>query len=871
MEVIITHINADFDALASLVAARKLYPNAKVVFPGAQEKGLRDFMVRSTFYVLAAERMKDIALADITRLIIVDTRQRSRIGRFAGVVGSSGVEIHIYDHHPPSADDVRGDLEVVEALGATITILITKLQEKGIPITPQEATVMMLGIYEDTGSLTFSSTTAQDLRAAAYLLEQGADLNIVADMITRELTADQVFMLNDLIRSAERYDIKGVEVVVTTASADQYIGDVAVLVHKLKDMENLNAVFALIRMEDRVYLIARSRVAEVDVAEVALHFGGGGHQTAASATIKDLTLAEAKEQLLRILHEAVRPSPLAKELMIPNLITIERRAKLKEADEVFKRYVAISVLPVLEGDRLVGLITRDTVQRGMLHGLGEHGVAEYMNTDYAVVAGDAPLRDVQGIIAGKGQRFLPVVEGGRLVGGITRQELLRAIHDTTAPCPVAATRKRSKALVKLMQERLAPPVFSLLGDLGKAGEEYGVRVYAVGGFVRDMILGRENFDIDVVVEGDGIRFAQLFAERVGGKVKVHKRMKTAAIRSPHGYKIDVATARMEFYARPAAPPTVQTSSLKQDLFRRDFTINTLAIDLSPPYFGQLIDYFGGERDIKEGVIRVLHNLSFVEDPARIFRAIRFEQRFGFRIDKQTLGLIKGAISMGLPGLLSGRRLFAELELILREADPPIYLERLAQLRLLSAIHPELTYDPPIKTLVRRVKEVCGWFDLLFLKETYARWLVYMLALADQLSPQGFEGLVQRLQLPPRQGRRLIEARGQAAVVLQHVGAKDPSPKEIYILFRPMSTEALLFAMAKTEVERIQKAISLYFTQLRQVRVSLQGRDLKALGIKPGPIYREIIDHLLLGRLEGHIKSRGDELRYVTSHYCGGCV
>ena len=283
MDVIITHVNADFDALASMLAAQKLYPDAKLVFPGSQEKGLRDFFVRSTFYVLEADRVKDIEMEDIKRLIVVDTRQQSRIGKFTDIVGKPGLEVHIYDHHPPSADDISGTLEVIEETGATITILLRILRESGIPVTPDEATVMMLGIYEDTGSLTFSSTTDKDFHAASYLLSQGASLNIISDMITRELTAEQIFLLNDLIRSAERYNIRGVDMVVTTGSLDRYVGDVAVLVHKLKDMENLNVIFALGQMEDKIYLVARSRVEDVNVAEIALAFGGGGHPQAQQA------------------------------------------------------------------------------------------------------------------------------------------------------------------------------------------------------------------------------------------------------------------------------------------------------------------------------------------------------------------------------------------------------------------------------------------------------------------------------------------------------------------------------------------------------------------------------------------------------------
>jgi tRNA nucleotidyltransferase (CCA-adding enzyme) len=785
MEVIITHINADFDALASMLAAHKLYPEAKLVFPGSQEKSLRDFFVRSTFYILEADRVKDIALEEISRLIMVDTRQRSRIGRFAEIVDKPGLEIHIYDHHPASTEDVKGTLEAIEEKGATITIILRILRERGISLTPDEATIMMLGIYEDTGSLTFSSTTAEEFYAAAYLLAQGASLNIISDMITRELTAEQVFLLNDLISSAERYDIRGVEVVVTTGSSDRYIGDVAIVVHKLKEMENLNCVFALISMEDRIYLIARSRVSEVNVAEVALEFGGGGHPTAASATIRDLTMVEAKERLLGVLHEVVRPKLRARDIMIHPVKTLQQDDTLKEAREILSRYFTITVLPVLAGEQLVGLIPRPIVERAMLHGLGDLAVKEYMIADFAIVQADASLREVQGYIVGENQRFLPVVEKGRLIGAITRTDLLRALHDSLTPSPLATLTTRKKAVAKLIDERLASPIVSLLRGLGQVGEELSQQVYAVGGFVRDLILRRENYDIDVVVEGDGIHFAQVFGARSGCRVKVHKRMKTATLLLANGYKIDVATARMEYYERPAALPTVELSSIKMDLFRRDFTINTLAIELLPGAFGQLLDFFGGQRDLKEGVIRVLHSLSFVEDPSRIFRAIRFEQRFGFHIGKHTQSLMKNAVSMGFFERLSGARLFAELELILREENPLPMLERIAEFNLLPFLHPRLKYDASTKALLPRVYEVVGWFDLLFLEVTYSKWMVYILALADQLPLTGLEELTLRLSLPPRYKKRLIEGSREGQKVLQRAHRKRMSSKEIYALFKPL--------------------------------------------------------------------------------------
>jgi len=427
-------------------------------------------------------------------------------------------------------------------------------------------------------------------------------------------------------------------------------------------------------------------------------------------------------------------------------------------------------------------------------------------------------------------------------------------------------RTRKKALTKLMDERLAAPVVSLLRELGQVGEELGLQVYAVGGFVRDLLLRRENKDIDVVVEGDGIRFAQVFGARSGCRVKVHKRMKTATLLLANGYKIDVATARIEYYERPAALPTVELSSIKMDLFRRDFTINTLAIELKPGAFGQLLDFFGGERDLKEGVIKVLHNLSFVEDPSRIFRAIRFEQRFGFHIGKQTQNLVKNAFAMGFLERLSGKRLFTELELILREENPLPMVERMAEFNLLTVLHRNLRYDASTKAFLTKVFEVVNWFDLLFLEVQYAKWMVYLLAVADQVQLKGLEELSVRLALAPRYQRRLIEGSREGHKVLQRTRLKRLSATEIYTLFKPLPTEALLYVMAKAEEKTVQKAISLFFTQLNAMKVSLRGRDLRELGIKPGPRYREILDALLSARLEGKIKTKADEMRYVKDHY-----
>jgi len=877
MEVITTHINADFDALACMLAAKKLYPEAILVFPGSQEGSLRDFFVRSTIYVFEAERMKNVDLDRISRLILVDTRQKSRIGKFAKIVKRPALDIHIYDHHPPSSDDIKGSVEVVKEMGSAITLMLEVLRERDIDITSDEATVMMLGIYEDTGSLTFSSTTVDDFHAAAYLLSQGASLNMISDMVTKELTAEQVFLLNDLIQSATNYTIGGIDVVIATASADQYVGDIAILVHKLKDMENLDVLFALVRMEDRVHMIGRSRIEEVNVAEILLEFGGGGHATAASATVKDLTLIQCAEKLVKVLQGTIEMGKFAKDLMTSPVKTIQAERRLSEAGDLLTRY-NINVLPVMRGRKVAGLISRQVIEKASFHGLGDRPVKEYMSTEFSVVDMTTPLTNVQRLIVGNNQRFLPVMEGGELLGAITRTDVLRAIQedlvgrsDSPFPLEVHKLYARKKMITKLMEERLPSKVQDILREFGRVGEDLSCPVYAVGGFVRDLLLRDHNLDVDIVVEGDGIRFAEYFAERHPCKIRINRRFGTAALRFSNNLKVDIATARLEYYDSPAALPTVELSSIKKDLYRRDFTINTLAIKLNGEEFGELVDFFGAQRDIKDKVIRVLHNLSFVEDPTRVLRAIRFEQRFGFQLDKQTQNLIKNAVKMGFLDRLSGRRIFTELVLIFNEEDPIPILRRMRELDLLKSIHTKIPWEKESESLLEAIKNVISWYDLLFLEGECEKWQVYFYGLMDSLAEEEALDVCQRLSFSEKNKEKIRNGRTEAEKTLREIARRLDSRRrirrsEMYELLEPLSTEAKLFMMAKTTKKETKQWISLFFTTLQGLKPLLKGRDLIRLGVRPGPIMKEILANLLRARLDRRIRTRDDEVDYVKRTY-----
>ncbi len=872
MELITTHINADFDALASMIAASKLYPDAVMAFSGAQEKSIRDFLLHSAMYALDIRKLSKIDLDSVTRLILVDIRQAGRIGKLSQLCASSDVEIHVYDHHPPSSDDVRGTVEVIEPCGSTTAIMCRLLQERDLSITPEEATIMMLGIYEDTGNLTFSSTTESDFSAAGFLLGRGANLNVVADMAIKELNAEQVSLLNQLIENSYTKNFHGIDVTFATSTSSSYIDDFAVLVHKLKNMGNVNAMFAIANMDDRIYIVGRSRINEVNVGAVLSTFGGGGHATAASATIHGMTLTQAEQDLHRMLESSIVPAAVAQDMMSTPVKTIVSNSSLQDASKMLTRY-NINVLPVVdEKQRLAGLISRQIIEKAKHHGLNKQPVSDYMTTDPATVHPTTPLARIQNHIIAGNQRFLPVLDQRRhIVGAITRTDLMRVLHldDVldTHPLDREPKQARTRTMARMLKERLPENVLALLKRVGNAADEMSCNAYAVGGFVRDVYMRAVNLDIDIVIEGDGVAFARTFADTHGYSVKVYKKFGTAVITIDETLKIDIASARLEYYEKPAALPTVEWSSVKLDLYRRDFTINTLAVLLNHQNFGQLIDFFGARRDIKEKQIRVLHNLSFVEDPSRIFRAIRFEKRFNFKISKLTLSLIDNAVTSDFLKNLSGKRIFSEVQLLLKEEHIRTLIKRLNDFDLLKYIHPAVTYSPSTNRLMKNIESVMAWYDLLYLDKKCEKWFVYFLGMIDRLSAEEAEQLVRRGDIKRAYAGAIMTAKNSGMQVLLELEKKKKyGNADIYRQLHDIPLDVSLYLMAKSGRLLTKKAFSIYFTQLQHARVHLTGNDLKKLGIEPGKRYRQILDSVQDAVLNAQVSGREEELHFVKQNF-----
>jgi tRNA nucleotidyltransferase (CCA-adding enzyme) len=866
MDIITSHINADFDSLACAIAAKKLYPDALIVFPGSLEKRVRDFI--EVFKPIEIKKLKDISLDKVSRLIIVDTKHPDRIGPFKDLLTRKDVAVHIYDHHPVTPDDIKGSITVIDALGAASTIFADIIQKKKFQITPIEATLLCLGIYEETGSLMFTSTTPKDLMAVAFLLKHGANLNIVSEFLRDELNRESVALLNELVQSLREVVIHGVRIRIAKATTEGFL-DVSPLTHKIMDMEDLDmdALIMLVGMIDKIVIIARSRAPELNVAQLVSEFGGGGHATAASATIKDAPLNIVEERIISSLNRVIRPMRFATDVMTTPVVVISGDSSLKDAENMMTRY-GVNVLPVTKEKKYQGIITREIVEKALFHGFGKNRLIDFTTTDAITVSPDTYLHEIEKTMIENNQRFVAVMESGNIVGAITRTDILRSLYEDVLKKsrfrPDSARKDEGffsfgRNVSLLLSEAFPDDLNELLSVAGALADDLGYGAYLVGGCVRDLIRRQQNLDIDIVIEGDGIDFAKKLAGQIGAKVTIHQVFRTAVVKKNH-FKLDVATARTEYYESPAALPKVETSSLKRDLNRRDFTINTLAIRINKRDFGLLIDFFGGQRDLKDRTIRTLHNLSFVEDPTRAFRAIRFSERFGFKITRHTENLLKLAVRMNIFDKLAGTRIYDELDLIFNETDPIKSLKRLGSYDLLRVIHPKLAFTQDLEVIMQSVHNTISWFDLSFIDETCDRGLLYIMALLYGLNRDEREAAMNRLAVAEK--TRALLLKGFQAEEKITRGLIPGNAVMNYHLLSGCSIEESLFSMAALQDSEKKKAISHFLLESRSIKPLIKGDDLKALGLQPGPVYSRILGDVLNEKLMKKLPDKKDEIEFV---------
>ncbi|MBF2058045.1 MAG: CBS domain-containing protein [Cyanobacterium sp. T60_A2020_053] len=820
MDIILCHQTADFDALGASVGLTILHPGAKFVLVGSAHPSVKNFLALHRDELPLIE-FRSVNPKLIRRIFIVDTQKKARLGKAQEWLELPQLEsITVYDHHPENDPDLPTTFKFIENVGSSSTIITELLQKENITPNPIQATVMALGIHVDTGSLTFEQSCARDALALAWLMGKGANIALIAEYVEPSLSP----------------------------------------------------------------------------------------------------------QL---------PAPVtATDLMSSPVRTIPPDTSIEEAQRILLRY-GHSGLLVMTGKELTGIISRRDIDIALHHGFAHAPVKGYMSKNLLTITTDTPLSAIESLMVNNDIGRLPVLKQGELVGIVTRSDILYHLrlndYDQFSRQGAKAqsfTDTLVSCLLPSFQQKLNPHLWELLQKIAHYAQQQGWHLYLVGGAVRDLLLSEDQTtvnlqDIDLVVDGfhgshtseAGVILAKaLQKDYPEARLSVHGEFQTAALLwhkddNFGSLWLDIATARTEFYPYPASNPQVEASSIRQDLYRRDFSMNALALRLTNPRQGELLDFFGGVRDLKKRLIRVLHANSFIEDPTRIFRGVRFAARLNFTLESQTVDYIKYAVNSGvferislqqtsIPALTT--RLRTELIYILQADYWQSALRLLSDLGALSCLHPQCVLTPSLWWQLRCGGRWLRFYQLLPQRQKYAVWLMRLELILSGLSRDDGVKVAQNLDLPQDTINRLkYLAQNQKNVniflskninrngKMSRKGAKAQSfilsdspdlmfkSSEVYLGALKVSEvvqelskyqSATLILIAVKSDKYIRKVIWQYLFNWSQLEPIINGNDLKDLGYKPSPIFKQILTEVQGLFLDGEIQERGRALDFVQENY-----
>lgn len=866
--VITTHMNADLDGFSSMIAASLLYPDAILVLPDTCEPALQMLLNHSLLKIPALQHWNEIDIGAIKRIILVDAYEPRRIGRIGEDLGKmKGLEWIIYDTHPVQGAPPGAEIHQAP-YGATTTLLVLDLDKRGVHISSFMATILALGIYEDTGLFNFVGTTAEDFQAASILFRAGAEVRLIRDVLQIHLGELQQECFRTLAENLEELPVQGPTLFFSGMRYQTFIPDLALVVHRLMDEHPMEVLFVALEVPDHVYVIARSRSRVVNVGRVLERLGGGGHAFAASASLKGRTLIEVKEALISSLEELVSMPIKALNIMTTPVRSVPADATIQMAAELMNR-LRINALPVTRNDEIVGVITRQVVDQALPMGLSKRCVEDMMDAPPPLFSPDTtPDQIAKTLMEHRARIALIGTDYHHVQGLVTRMDLLRSNYDLASIRPIKLARPMSQPpnYWRRIEKLLPPQRFEQVKVVGELAKTMNLSIYLVGGTARDIIMEHPPKDIDIVVEGDAIPLAEEFARVFVGRNHPYPRFGTSVVLFPDGTRVDFATARTESYARPGSPPQVEVGTMiRQDLYRRDFTINALAICLNPEKRGRVLDFYGSLRDIHDGTLRVLHSLSFFEDPARILRAIRFAGRFGFRLSRETEHLMRQALGAGVLKKVAGPRIGLEMRYLLMERAVPDILRLLMEYDVFPALHPEWVWRLPDLPSFRPFIEAMDWYRVNLSSHDEDRWLYWAMVLFRKIRKNTRKELALWFHWPNRAKDELMnyQQKLRGLQKFSRKGTPKPTPGDVLLEVRNQPWTWVLYAMACAR-EPLKSILHSFLARWKDYPPLIHGNDLLRLGWAPGPHFRRVLDEVWKLQVNGLIDSREKALEWVKN-------
>lgn len=577
------------------------------------------------------------------------------------------------------------------------------------------------------------------------------------------------------------------------------------------------------------------------------------------------------------------------EAIVPHSpIGLEECVSLSKVKQVMFDYSLDTILIFYnQTKQCIGYTDSITVSKAISYGLGDQPVREIMNSNIITATPTTSIEELFTIFIENQQPLIPIIENNIVTTTIDKVKLLKLFQTDKSNLFEETSideHLRYLDMLTLLRSNLPTTLFKLLNEVGKLGDFLHVNVYVVGGFVRDILLNNlslvEKTDIDIVVEGDALSFAEALAKKFKGTVHyTHNKLMTANVRYPFisekECSIDIATARLEYYSKPGALPLVEPTSIEKDLFRRDITMNAMALQLNQKYFGRFIDRFHGQKAIQNKSIDVIHSLSFIEDPTRIIRAIRFEQRYQFMISQQTEKYMHYALQLNVMEKVFGQRLLHEFEMIFKENKPDACINRMDELGVLSAIDKRFSFTPKEKNLLYNISNILQWYHSLHLTKNQPDiMIIYLTAMCSSLTQEQIINLLQKIGVEAVLQKKIALTLSTAqhmdntlCYLLHEKKIEKKGPiSTIFTLLSKLTLEGLLFLQAFSCSSSVTYFISQYISLWRFIKPYITGNDLKKFGLVPGPQYKVILEDILKQKLDGNIRTKQDELDYLCLKY-----
>ena len=844
MEIITCHIYADLDALSSMVLIKKKYPNGVLVFPGHIGKSVKAF-VNLYQNILQIKKIKDVKMEKVTKLIIVDTAKKNRIGLFEQLLDRNDVEVIIYDHHKVSKNDIKHKKIIRKNYGSNTTNILEVLLETDLNIKfdEVEATLGLMGIYEDTGNFTFNSTTPKDLEMASYLLKNNGNLSKVNEYVQKGLEKEQLEIFIELIENLEFIDIDGESALLTYYRTDEFIFGLDELINKIQYLEKSSLCIILCGNNKRINIVGRSSN-KINVAKILEGYNVGGHEYAVSGVIRDKKLKDIYVEIKKDIESIITPSKKAIDIMNTPVKTILKDTKIKLAYKVMYR-MGYGGLPIVENKAVVGIITRNSVDKALNHGFSNAPVSAYMTSEVITANKNMSVEELKALIVEKGIGRVPIVDNSkRILGIVTRTDILKHIYSKN-PIKKAKRLKYELEIKNDIEEVVPKELLNLLKIIEKVSKHRKERVFLVGGIVRDLILGINNKDIDIVVEGDGIKFALELKEVLKAKkVRIHEKFKTAVVVVDKNLKLDIASSRLEYYEYPTSLPVVEYGNIRDDMYRRDFTINAMALEIDNYNFGKLIDFYSGHEDLFNKKIRVLHNLSFIEDPTRIIRAFRFAARYEFDLEKDTEIFLENAVADGFLRKISWPRVKQELEILFSDKNLVKGMEYLDKYGVFNEINSNIKYDIDMK---KNIEELEGIGDLLnFVK--VKKWLLVFLIILENLEKKELDLVFRKFNF----SKRFIERYDYGILMRENILEQLESTNknsDIYRALKNVSMEIIVLIYVQNENIAVRAKLKNYIYILNKIKPLVRGGDLLKMGLLPGIEFKNKLDIYFMKQLD----------------------